>query len=292
MKKCILLLCLFLISTIVSFSQSVVQHIVQRGETKEYLASKYGISVEELMDANPLFTTFYTGISVNIPVKQQVTTEEVSKTSANGVESVPKTKKKNSFWSFLGQVFVEALAEGVSGANSPSSQAYSQNQGFNNYTLPMNGTSYVPSGAHFDYAPYIVQSATNNYSTPSYDYTIPSWMTEKHTYVVDTSMHFLPIGTGGFVSNDGFNMGVSTFEERQLQHQSEHEALKQKNNDYYKEHYGYKDCHICRGSGRCQTCNGSGLGNYGECPNCLLVGGKRSGKCSICSGKGKVYGTL
>lgn len=307
MKKSILVLCILLISTMLSFSQSVIQHIVQRGETKEYLASKYNISVEELMDANPLFTTFYTGISVNIPVKPQITSEEISTTIANSVESIPKTKKKNSFWRFLGQVFAEVLSESVSNANTSSSQAYSPNQGFN-YTLPINRTSYVPSGTHFDYAPSMSQINVMNPAPsnlfPKFDYTLPSGPTIEF---VDGGAWFTLLGGKRvFVSNEEAMrwaetnnsnqnqtyFGGSTYEERQASRQAEHEALKQKNHDYYKEHYGYKDCHMCRGSGRCQTCNGSGLGNYGECPNCLLLGGKRSGKCSICSGKGKVYGNL
>ena len=65
---------------------------------------------------------------------------------------------------------------------------------------------------------------------------------------------------------------------------------------YYENRYGYKDCHLCGGTGVCQTCNGTGLQNSGfglgktTCANCLLENGKRTGKCSICKGTGKVYG--
>ncbi|MBO7201417.1 MAG: hypothetical protein J6V54_08510 [Bacteroidales bacterium] len=65
---------------------------------------------------------------------------------------------------------------------------------------------------------------------------------------------------------------------------------------YYENRYGYKDCHSCGGTGVCQTCNGTGLQNAGfgldktTCANCLLEHGKRTGKCSICRGTGKVYG--
>lgn len=64
--------------------------------------------------------------------------------------------------------------------------------------------------------------------------------------------------------------------------------------------HGDKTCHLCRGTGVCQTCNGSGIGRdnmfgtgkHYECPNCYLINGKRSGKCSACQGKGTVYGKL
>lgn len=65
---------------------------------------------------------------------------------------------------------------------------------------------------------------------------------------------------------------------------------------YYNNRYGYKDCHICHGSGTCQTCNGDGYQNYDfgsgdiPCANCLIENGRRSGKCSVCQGTGKVYG--
>lgn len=62
---------------------------------------------------------------------------------------------------------------------------------------------------------------------------------------------------------------------------------------YFESHYGWKDCHLCHGSGVCQTCNGDGImdagfGNgYTKCPNCS----SRKGRCSVCQGKGKVFGS-
>ncbi len=64
--------------------------------------------------------------------------------------------------------------------------------------------------------------------------------------------------------------------------------------------YGDKDCYLCRGTGTCQTCNGTGIGRddmfgtgkHYECPNCYLENGKRTGKCSACGGKGTTYGKL
>ena len=55
-----------------------------------------------------------------------------------------------------------------------------------------------------------------------------------------------------------------------------------------------KDCHICYGSGICQTCGGDGFQSSGlglgdiPCANCLKVNGNRTGKCSVCRGTGKV----
>ena len=64
----------------------------------------------------------------------------------------------------------------------------------------------------------------------------------------------------------------------------------EKNKSYWQDNYGYKDCHICYGSGTCQTCNGDGwyhsMGSTLRCPNCQHG---KTGKCGICGGTGKVY---
>lgn len=59
--------------------------------------------------------------------------------------------------------------------------------------------------------------------------------------------------------------------------------------------YGMIDCHLCYGTGTCQTCGGDGLSdaiyttgyNGMECPNCCS---SRRGRCGKCCGTGKVYG--
>ena len=59
----------------------------------------------------------------------------------------------------------------------------------------------------------------------------------------------------------------------------------------YESSYVSVDCHLCRGSGKCNTCNGKGWyeSPFGTgpiaCPNCY--GGNQSGKCSKCKGPGK-----
>lgn len=68
----------------------------------------------------------------------------------------------------------------------------------------------------------------------------------------------------------------------------------QKNKEWHDNRYGEKDCYICHGSGQCQTCNGNGVYypnlKSTECPNCLIINGRRSGKCRTCQGDGKVFG--
>lgn len=63
-------------------------------------------------------------------------------------------------------------------------------------------------------------------------------------------------------------------------------------NSSYESRYGDVQCHICKGTGVCPTCNGKGWFNgfYGDpikCPNCHS---SHRGKCGRCGGKGTVYG--
>ena len=47
---------------------SLVIHTVQRGETFELIASRYGITLNELLEANPDEDVCYTGIELDVPV--------------------------------------------------------------------------------------------------------------------------------------------------------------------------------------------------------------------------------
>lgn len=64
---------------------------------------------------------------------------------------------------------------------------------------------------------------------------------------------------------------------------------------YYSSNYGWKDCHFCGGSGYCPTCHGDGIMDAGfgngstSCANCSTTS-TRKGVCSVCQGKGKVFG--
>lgn len=58
---------------------------------------------------------------------------------------------------------------------------------------------------------------------------------------------------------------------------------------YYESVYVDVPCEHCKGSTKCQTCDGKGwykssFGDIVKCPNCY--GGNQSGKCNWCEGKG------
>lgn len=53
-----------------AIGQESATHIVQRGETMEYIAQLYGVSIDELKASNPDMDLFYTGIELNIPQRK------------------------------------------------------------------------------------------------------------------------------------------------------------------------------------------------------------------------------
>ncbi len=71
-KKTILLLFLFVANITACMAQTVITHTIQRGETIESIAKKYGITVEELKKENPtLERMHYVGMSLKIPMTSQ-----------------------------------------------------------------------------------------------------------------------------------------------------------------------------------------------------------------------------
>jgi len=87
MKKFIFSFALMLASLSV-FAQTSQSHTVQRGETIESVAKKYGISVSDLQEANPSTKDyFYAGMKLVIPHKSntQNTTQTQSSNSSNRV---------------------------------------------------------------------------------------------------------------------------------------------------------------------------------------------------------------
>lgn len=53
-------------------AQGFIDHIVQRGETLEFLASKFGVSVQDIRDQNEDFDLdiLYVGLPLQIPIPE------------------------------------------------------------------------------------------------------------------------------------------------------------------------------------------------------------------------------
>ena len=76
MKRNLLLLCLFLSCHLFLSAQSV--HVLKRGETLESVAQKYGITADEIKNANPQLVRVYAGMKLNIP---KPTSQQVEQTA-------------------------------------------------------------------------------------------------------------------------------------------------------------------------------------------------------------------
>lgn len=94
MKKIILSLALMLTALSMS-AQSTVSHTVQRGETIESVAKKYGISVKDLQQANSSTKDyFYAGMKLTIPrVSTPAQTQNQNSNTTNRVTTVISSQK-------------------------------------------------------------------------------------------------------------------------------------------------------------------------------------------------------
>lgn len=66
----VILVIMFFVCNWTALKAKNIVHTVDRGETIEYIASVYGISVDALRAANPGLETFYTGMDITIPIEK------------------------------------------------------------------------------------------------------------------------------------------------------------------------------------------------------------------------------
>lgn len=81
MKKTILCIILLAANILVSLAQTMQKHTVQRGETLESVAQKYGVTVAAMKEANPdIGNYFYVGMVLNVPQASQPIQKSVEST--------------------------------------------------------------------------------------------------------------------------------------------------------------------------------------------------------------------
>lgn len=72
MKK-IVICCVMIICSLATMGQGTITHTVVRGEDLDFIAEKYGITKEQILEANPnAAELFYTGMTLKIPAPSQV----------------------------------------------------------------------------------------------------------------------------------------------------------------------------------------------------------------------------
>lgn len=91
MRKRTFLMFILMVFALIAQAQTEKTHVVQRGETPERIAQKYGITLEELIKANPgVEKMYYVGMKLNIPVQtntQIITEREPEKITTEAMQS-------------------------------------------------------------------------------------------------------------------------------------------------------------------------------------------------------------
>ena len=120
--------------------KSQTTHIIQRGETIELIASRYGISVKCLKEANSLLNEYYTGLTINIPPRPVSVTDNDNKYNEIDKVVLPRKKSKwKNFWSTLLGGVTDVVSSNY-GHMNPSNYGIPMMYGYN---TPMSYTDNV-----------------------------------------------------------------------------------------------------------------------------------------------------
>lgn len=176
MEKRLILLSVLLTMCTSLFAQR--EHIVQKGETIESVAKKYGVRVDELEAANPIVIKyFYVSsplvIPVHVPNEEEIRAMEEEKArlialrEQEEAEKAERRARRNRFWGGLFDAVAEAF---VGKPNQPMvSSAYAPTVSSSSYT-PQLAPMYNVNGTYicepyYTPSPRMVQYNTQNVST-------------------------------------------------------------------------------------------------------------------------------
>lgn len=110
-------------------------HIIQRGETLELIASRYGISVTSLKEANSLLNEYYTGLTINIPPRPVSVADNDKRYNEIDEVVLPREKSKwKNFWSTLLGGVTDVVSSNY-GHMNPSNYGIPMMHGYN---MPMS----------------------------------------------------------------------------------------------------------------------------------------------------------
>ena len=182
MNKHLIILSVLWMLCISAFAQR--EHIVQRGETIESIAQKYGVRVDELEAANPIAIKYFyvctpLVIPVHVPNEEEIRAMEAEKArlialrEQEEAEKAERRARRNRFWGGLFGAVAEAFA-GV--PNQPTiSHAYTPSAPSSSYTpqlAPMYNVNgryicepyYTPSPRMVQYNTQPVSSGPNPFN--------------------------------------------------------------------------------------------------------------------------------
>lgn len=298
-------------------SQTSESHIVQRGETFEIVARRYGMTVDELKQANPWIGGCYTGLKLDIPDGKK------KKDVLTGSEALAKAYIEKSKSNYNNGDYKQAIKELEwvlkSGECSPTmkeeceqllasarAEREKQVEKRNNFWGGI-ATALVTTAA---VAASSAMTSSANQTSSAYSPEIEGWPDRDKSldYLLDprlaiaTTQQQLQQEYQSFKMQTGIDISFEEFLTIRAQSASQVQeddnpqssfstSDKQSAEPKYESRaYKKKECPHCHGSGKCQKCYGDGI--YGTirngkepCPVCF----NHDGKCIWCLGKGERY---
>lgn len=147
-----------ILSSATTFAQTaatVTEHTVQRGESLESIASKYNVTPQAILDANPTIKTIFTGIKLTIPAPTaqplQQTATGIQQTQQEAASS-DNAANENTADDPGSEVFFET---GYGFLEGKSNSTYKIVAGFNYYFTERLRNLYAGIGIGYNSSSYI-----------------------------------------------------------------------------------------------------------------------------------------
>lgn len=293
----IIMTILLTVITAYAIGQNSVSHIVQRGETLEYIAQIYGITTDELKANNSDMEVFYTGLTILIPPR---------KAEINATNESQSPINKTSFSRIQAYKDDCAVADNFFENREYKKAQKRYKQIVNEYgnELPCSDALYSIALCSYNREKWKsaiedLSAVVNNESCTSAQRShCKKLLAKAHTYrdqqlenranfwsgliataaVVGTSVALSSSSSGTTTSNNGTTSDRTSYSNADDDSQSSTSSsssnksacpsLRAHNGKYY-----------CCNTGRCGMCNGDGMMDNGIKVNQF--------KCTLCDGTGK-----
>lgn len=311
MKKILFAIILTLIVTsIKGQTQNNFTHTVQRGETIELIAQKYGVSVDQIKQINPNMDIFFTGLKIQVPaVIESASTH--NNQSSNSCNERTKADNTNSFHSGTDNVLHHIPS--IDNNDMLYRAAVLESEGKNNKALKIykkvaktnddaevwfrygrccyNAGKWKEAIKALESVPY--KTSVTQEINKSAQKILAYARTERENQLKRRSQFWASVGET-FLTVSA--MAATTYAETKYDSKSSNYNNSSSGTYNYSsvdtDHSEYKNssqrnstgkiCRTCKGDGKCISCHGEGV----RTDNYFGTGKDYSKKCGVCGGKG------